>query len=132
MSSRLLKPFTVSDRRQINRLRAFMPNRDSQLARLRELSGSQDAHLDYLRRLREQGSRPRLPEGAGGHPRRVRAGRKRTASGSLVGFLQRQPWVLGLLAWVLLMGMAWSSWNVLVSPGFTEVPEAPVSTPDEG
>ena len=123
MSSRLLKPFTVSDRRQINRLRAFMPNRESQLARLRELSGSQDAHLDYLRRLREQGSGPRLPEGQGGHPRRVRAGRKRTASGSLVGFLQRHPWVLGLLAWVLLMGMAWSSWKVLMSPGFIEVPE---------
>ncbi|MCT7970077.1 hypothetical protein NG799_27570 [Laspinema sp. D1] len=120
MSSRLLKPFTVSDRRQINRLRAFMPNRESQLARLRELSGSQDAHLDYLRRLREQGDRPLLPEG---HPRRVRPVRKRTASESLVRFLQRHPWVLGLLAWVLLMGMAWSSWNVLVSPGLIEVPE---------
>ncbi len=123
MSSRLFKPFTVSDRRQINRLRAFMPNRESQLARLRELSGSQDAHLDYLRRLREQGSRPRLPEGSGVHPRRVREGRKRPPSRSLVGFLQRHPWVLGLLAWVLLMGMAWSSWKVLVSPGFIEVPE---------
>lgn len=125
MSSRLLKPFTVSDRRQINRLRAFMPNRESQLARLRELSGSQDAHLDYLRRLREQGSRPRLPEGqgSGGHPRRVRPVRKRSPSESLVRFLQRHPWVLGLLAWVLLMGMAWSSWNVLVSPGLIEVPE---------
>ncbi|WP_254568013.1 hypothetical protein [Oscillatoria sp. HE19RPO] len=123
MSSRLLKPFTVSDRRQINRLRAFMPNRESQLARLRELSGSQDAHLDYLRRLREQGSRPRLPEGQGGHPRRVRPVRKRSPSESLVRFLQRHPWVLGLLAWVLLLGMAWSSWKVLVSPGFTEVPE---------
>ncbi|MCT7953935.1 hypothetical protein [Laspinema palackyanum] len=125
MSSRLLKPFTVSDRRQINRLRAFMPNRESQLARLRELSGSQDAHLDYLRRLREEGSHPLLPEGkgAGGHPRRVRAVRKRSASESLVRFFQKQPWVLGLLAWVLLMGMAWSSWNVLVSPGLIEVPE---------
>lgn len=123
MSSRLLKPFTVSDRRQINRLRAFMPNRESQLARLRELSGSQDAHLDYLRRLREQGDRPLLPEGKVGHPLKVRPVRKRSASESLVRFLQQQPWVLGLLAWVLLMGMAWSSWNVLVSPGFTEVPE---------
>ncbi|MBO0351972.1 hypothetical protein J0895_23385 [Phormidium pseudopriestleyi FRX01] len=125
MSSRLLKPFTVSDRRQINRLRAFIPNRESQLARLRELSGSQDAHLDYLKRLREQNRRPLLPEGqgSGGHPQRVGRVRKQPASGSLVRFLQRQPWVLGLLAWVLLMGMAWSSWNVLVSPGFTEVPE---------
>jgi hypothetical protein len=125
MSSRLFKPSSVSDRRQINRLRAFMPNRESQLARLRELSGSQDAHLDYLRRLREQGSRPRLPQEKGSvvHPRRVRAGRKRPPSRSLVGFLQRHPWVLGLLAWVLLMGMAWSSWKVLVSPGLIEVPE---------
>ncbi|MCT7996134.1 hypothetical protein [Laspinema olomoucense] len=125
MSSRLFKPFTVSDRRQINRLRAFMPNRESQLARLRELSGSQDAHLDYLRRLREQGPGPLLPQGqgSGSHPPQVRPVRKQSASESLVRFLQRQPWVLGLLAWVLLMGMAWSSWNVLVSPGFTEVPE---------
>lgn len=125
MSSRLLKPFTVSDRRQLNRLRAFMPNRESQLARLRELSGSQDAHLDYLRRLRQQGGRPLLREGqgSGGDPQRGRRVRKESASESLVRFLQRQPWVLGLLAWVLLLGMAWSSWNVLVSPGFSEVPE---------
>jgi hypothetical protein len=125
MSSRLLKPFTVSDRRQINRLRAFMPNRESQLARLRELNGSQDAHLDYLRRLREQGSPPLLPVGQGlrNHGRRGHSGSKRPASESLVRFLQRQPWVLGLLAWVLFLGMAWSSWNVLISPGFTEVPE---------
>lgn len=123
MSSRLFKPSSVSDRRQINRLRAFMPNRESQLARLRELSGSQDAHLDYLRRLREQGRRPRLPEGQGVQPRRGRPVRKRPPSKSLVGFLHRHPWVLGLLAWVLLMGMAWSSWKVLMSPGFTEVPE---------
>ncbi|MCT7985274.1 hypothetical protein NG796_18535 [Laspinema sp. A4] len=125
MSSRLFKPFTVSDRRQINRLRAFMPNRESQLARLRELSGTQDAHLDYLRGLREPGSGPLLPggKGSGGHLPRVRPVRKRSPSESLVRFLQQQPWVLGLLAWVLFLGMAWSSWNVLVSPGFTEVPE---------
>ncbi len=125
MSSRLLKPFSVSDRRQINRLRAFMPNRESQLARLRDLSGSRDAHLDYLRGLREQGDRPLLPEGKGwvGPPRRLSGVTKQPLSRSLVQFLQRRPWVLGILAWMLFLGMAWSSWNVLMSPGVTEVPE---------
>lgn len=128
MSSKLFPRLSASDRKQLNRLRSFMSNRESQLARLRDLAASQDSQFERLPGQIPTKARPvrglpeSLPEA---NPRRRRRRiKKRRPTPAWVRFLERRPWVLWILAWLMFAGMAWASWTMLMDPSFSQLPSA--------
>jgi hypothetical protein len=96
VSSKLFPRLSASDRRQLNRLRSFMPYRDSQLARLRDLASSRDSQFDDLPGGIPTTGRPvnRLPDSLPDRQprqRRRRIKKKQRAIPALLKFLERRP-----------------------------------------
>jgi anti-sigma factor RsiW len=119
------------DRRQLNRLRSFIPHRETQVARLRDLASSQHNDFDYwmeLTRTRDRQLQRLRQFAAPQEPRRRRRRKKKKKRRPLppvVRFLLRHAWIL-LVGAVLSMGaMAFGAVMVLLNPSFSQTPPAP-------
>lgn len=127
MRSRLFKTLNSHERRQLNRLRGFMPNRESQLARLRDLASVRENQIDYLWSLtpRKQRQVERLREFVPTKHRRGRRQNQQRHSHPLLTLLARHPWIWWALTWLLFVAMAGMAWMVLMNPSFSKLPVAP-------